>query len=310
MNKVKILYITGWGRSGTTILDRILGQIDGFNSVGEIRYIWDRNFIEDHLCGCGRRFTECPEWQAIVKDAFGSFDAVNAERMIRMRNRLTRTRHMLALAWPGLVRRAMGERSKDYLAALVALYRSIQKHFGSRVIVDSSKFPTYAFVLDILPEIELHVVHIVRDPRAVAFSWLRKKMQPDSGELKPMDEHGPVFSSLLWTSWNVATEMIWARRGKKNYTFVRYEDFILRPKATVEHILHNIGETADGLPFIDDHKVMLGPNHTCSGNPNRFTEGVIDLKLDNEWESRIRRRDRYIVTSLTLPLLGRYGYKI
>ena len=34
--RVKVLYIAGSGRSGSTILDRILGQLDGFFSVGEL----------------------------------------------------------------------------------------------------------------------------------------------------------------------------------------------------------------------------------------------------------------------------------
>jgi len=65
-NKIKVLYITGWGRSGSTILDNIMGQIDGFFSVGELRYIWDRNLIENRLCGCGVPLEECPIWSQIL----------------------------------------------------------------------------------------------------------------------------------------------------------------------------------------------------------------------------------------------------
>ena len=35
--RTKVLFIGGYGRSGSTLLDRLLGQIDGFVSVGEVR---------------------------------------------------------------------------------------------------------------------------------------------------------------------------------------------------------------------------------------------------------------------------------
>ena len=38
----QVLYVGGWGRSGSTLLDLALGQIPGFVSVGELRYLWER----------------------------------------------------------------------------------------------------------------------------------------------------------------------------------------------------------------------------------------------------------------------------
>lgn len=47
--KIRVLYIVGSGRSGSTIIGNILGRIEGFSHVGELRYIWDRNIIESRL---------------------------------------------------------------------------------------------------------------------------------------------------------------------------------------------------------------------------------------------------------------------
>ena len=55
-NRIKILNITGWGRSGSTILGSILGEIEGFFYAGEIRNIWNRVLLENRLCGCGVPF--------------------------------------------------------------------------------------------------------------------------------------------------------------------------------------------------------------------------------------------------------------
>src|SRR6476469_754930 len=54
-----VLFIAGWGRSGSTLLDRMLGQVPGVFSAGELRDIWDRGVREDRLCGCGQPFHEC-----------------------------------------------------------------------------------------------------------------------------------------------------------------------------------------------------------------------------------------------------------
>lgn len=45
--EVKVLYIAGWGRSGSTILDNVLGQVEGFFSGGELSYLWERGLSEN-----------------------------------------------------------------------------------------------------------------------------------------------------------------------------------------------------------------------------------------------------------------------
>src|SRR3712207_8209479 len=55
---VKVLYVVGLGRSGSTILSNSLGQIGGFFSGGELNFIWRHNVLENRLCGCGRRSEE------------------------------------------------------------------------------------------------------------------------------------------------------------------------------------------------------------------------------------------------------------
>ena len=159
-SKVKVLYITGWGRSGSTLLDRILGQIEGFESFGELRYIWDRNFLDDRLCGCGNPFSQCPEWTQIISKAFGSMDGIDPVEMINYRDQNTRTRHLMSLMLPG-AREKILSKVQPYLDNLDSLYNAIRDHFNTRVIVDSSKFPSYAFSLDLTRTIDLlSLIHI------------------------------------------------------------------------------------------------------------------------------------------------------
>jgi len=306
--RVKVLYIAGFGRSGSTLLGEILGEIDGFFHGGEFTYMWERNLIENRLCGCGAPFDKCEVWGSVLKRAFGGMAGVDAREMVRLQNLGTRTRHIPPMFF-SRGRQMLVARLGKYMVGLEKLYRAVQQSTGSRVIVDSSKVPSYGQVLGMTPGIDLYVVHLVRDARAVAYSWLRKKPQPDTDKLAHELQKNIVESSVLWDAWNASSEVLW-RGSSGRYMRLRYEDFVEEPRRAVEDILGMLHEDARRLPFMGERGVELGASHTVSGNPNRFQTGMVRLRPDDEWVSRIRLRDRTLVTLLTFPLLARYGYPI
>ena len=65
-NKIKIIYIAGLGRSGTTLLDRVLGQADNACSTGELKLLWRRGCVKNQLCGCGKSFNTCMFWYSVM----------------------------------------------------------------------------------------------------------------------------------------------------------------------------------------------------------------------------------------------------
>ena len=306
-DKIKVLYVAGWGRSGSTILTNILGQVDGFVSVGEINFLWKHGLIENRLCGCGAPFRECEQWTRALSGAFSRLDGVDPHRMVRFQEEGVRTRHVPLMMAPW-GRRYLRSRLGEYLGNLERLYGAILDSTGGRVIVDSSKFPSYGYTLGMLPNVEMYVVHLIRDPRAVSYSWLKKKLQPDKeGGQGYMHQFDPVKSSLMWDAWNVFTEALWGRTSQR-YMRLRYEDFVRSPRRTVERILGMVGEDVPRLPFAGEHEAELGVSHTISGNPNRFTTGTVELRPDEEWKSRMKARDKALVTALTLPVMVRHKY--
>jgi hypothetical protein len=66
--RIKVLSIVGPGRSGTTLLSRILSQLEGIVIAGELRWLWQRSVVEHQPCGCSRAQTGCPVWSRIVVD--------------------------------------------------------------------------------------------------------------------------------------------------------------------------------------------------------------------------------------------------
>src|SRR5713101_2080953 len=49
----RILYLGGLGRSGSTLIERLLGELPGVCAVGEVVHMWRRGVVEGERCGCG-----------------------------------------------------------------------------------------------------------------------------------------------------------------------------------------------------------------------------------------------------------------
>ncbi|MGB5816025.1 MAG: sulfotransferase [Thermoanaerobaculia bacterium] len=304
-DRLKVLYVTGFGRSGTTILDNILGQLDGVFAAGELHYIWDRSLEQNRLCACGEAFSNCPVWQRIMA-ALGTDYEPDTARLVQLRESLNPRRSIWARL-RGSSHTASPEVA-EYAAAMERLYRAVADATDSRVVVDSSKSPALGHLLDVMPGIDPYVVHLVRDPRAVAFSWLKKKVyDPGGDEPMYMSQHPPARSAKLWLVWNLTAEMIWARRSGR-YLRLRYEDFTDRPRETLEKVVRLILDEVPPLPFVGDFEVDLTRSHSMAGNPSRFETGTVTIRRDDTWRQELPKSVQRLVTLLTWPLARRYGY--
>ncbi|MEA3510460.1 MAG: sulfotransferase [Actinomycetota bacterium] len=305
-DRVKVLYIVGAGRSGSTIVDNVLGQIPGYFSAGEIVYFWQRMLVEGRRCGCGSVGNECEVWARVI-DQLGTPNEATVNLMIGRTRSEMRIRHVPVMLTSRGMARTRENLGPEYRDLLGGLYRSIAAVSGAQVVVDSSKFPGYGSVVADLPEVDMRVLHLVRDSRAVAYSWLRKKDQPDTDAIAHMMQRRPGTVAPRWMTANVASEALW-RRTPGSYVRIRYEDFVADPQTTLDGALQGLGMNPVPGGIIDNGYVHLGTNHTISGNPSRFATGAIRLRDDDEWKIKMSPKDSRLVTAVTWPLLLRYGY--
>lgn len=304
---MKILYIAGETRSGSTILGNILDQIDGFFFAGELLNIWRYALIEHRQCTCGKDPAECEIWKPILQKAFGYYDEQFPASMEQHRRQTNYNRYLPYYLIPSLRRRFFNVH-REYLESLESLYQAIHTVTGCDVIVDSSKRPTYGKLLSSIPTLDVYVLHLVRDPRAVSYSWLRKKYQTDGREYREYMYQSNVYrSAILWNVRNLSAEMFWGRDPRR-YLLMRYEDFINNPRSSILRVLNALGCNADTLPFVSDSTVTLSINHSIWGNPVRHHTGQVELKLDDEWRQRFDKKKKLIVDLLTIPWLYRYNY--
>jgi hypothetical protein len=174
--------------------------------------------------------------------------------------------------------------------------------------VDSSKYAAHGLVVAGTPDLDLLVLHLVRDSRAVAYSWLRRKLMPEvTTEPQYMPVKSPWRSAVFWELENLALELL--RRGSRRSARLRYDDLTSDPLPALGTALAALDIEAD-LHFLQQRTLQLGPNHTVAGNPLRFRRGNVAIEPDLEWRSRLESGHRRVVTTLTWPLLLRYGFPL
>jgi UDP-N-acetylglucosamine transferase subunit ALG13 len=302
--RVRTLYVGGAGRSGSTLLDRVLGQVPGFHSAGELVHLWQRGLAENQLCGCGEPFRTCQFWRAVGERAFGGWDTLDAESILALKASVDRNRYIPRMLRP------TGAYARDlrrYAATLSALYAGIRDVSGARVLIDSSKHASCAFLLRRVPGIDLRVVHLVRDARGVAFSWSKRVARPEVvGRTEYMPSPAAAKAAADWLAYNGMFEVL--RATSTPSLLVRYEEFVQDPRTQVARVLELAGEPDAPLDFIGERSVELGPAHTVSGNPMRFRTGPMELRPDDEWRRGMDPVQRRVVSAIAFPLLARYGY--
>ena len=303
---VKVMYIGGQGRSGSTLLGRLLGDVPGFLNVGELRSMW-LAYKENRLCGCGTPIKECPFWTDVIDDAFGGPAGVDAEALLSTKRSLERIRTMPRLFSP-FKSAEQKKQLRSYNETLEKLYASVRSVSGAAVIVDGSKAPMYSFFLHDVSGLDLRLIHLVRDSRAVAYSWQRKKLNPaihwKETHFQPVAPHRVAVE---WAAKNLLIEALTPRRTP--HMFLRYEQAVQEPVATVERLAKFMDEPLPegSLEFLREPTITLSTHHTVTGNPDRF-QNTIKIKADAEWQEKMNPKQRAIVTALTYPLLAKYGY--
>lgn len=306
---VHILFIAGWGRSGSTLLARLLGSVPGVTTVGELRDLVQHGIVENRRCGCGEPFHSCPQWLAVGQHAFGGWANVDVPDLLRLRAQLDRPWWLPALA-SGIIPAARRS-DVDVLAGFLrALYRGIHAVTGADLIVDSSKAASYGLLLEAAMPGSVRVAHLVRDPRGVVHSWDKRVDLPDRPDRSlQMIRYGALAAAVRYDLYNTAVTASPSLR--RTAMRLRYEDLVLRPAAEVARLLRHAGvpPRPGALAHLRDPACLeLGSDHTVDGNPMRFTTGTLVLRDDQAWRTELSPARRRVVDLVTAPLMASYGY--
>ena len=305
---VTVLYIGGYSRSGSTLLDRMLGQFPGYLSTGELGYLTTHGVEQNRRCGCGARFLDCELWTRVGRDAFDGWDSPDAQELARLYPQVTRHRYLPFLLAPA-THPGFARKLRRYAGLLGRLYQALETVGEARVVVDSTIDPSRALVLRHVPGIDLRVLHLVRDSRGTAFSWTKDLVMQDSvDQVVHKGTLPPRRSALHWAEFHLVFHGLSLLDGGQ--LVVRYEDVVRSPRAELARVAGFLGDDLDPqlLDFVEPGAVVLASDHTAVGNDMRFRVGRVPLRVDDQWRRDLPARDRRTVTALTWPLLKRYGY--
>lgn len=285
--KQTVLYIGGAGRSGSTLIDLILGNITGAVSVGEVKHFFEYYCENKVRCGCGVKMQECPFWGNVVKQAGFSLEEITN---IAHTNVINRTRNYF--------NKNTSVMNQEMILAhsFARLYAAVGVVSGKEILVDSSKSPMQLKILK-YTEVDLRVLHLVRHPLAVAYSWSqRDKTDPADGS--KMAKRGVLASLMRWGVENIAVSH--ASRSLPR-TIMDFDEFVNQPNIVLDDALNmlNMQRIVDESKNILDAKTSISATHSVGGNPIRFSafQGL-KIRKSDEWKAYYPRYIYSVVTWL------------
>lgn len=299
---MRLVFIAGWMRSGTTLLAELIGSCPGALAVGELTQMWAA-LDRDKICSCGHPVTLCVVWGAVaqqvqVKHGIGPDGPISYAKFSALVRSLLRTRALPTLCrlrrdrpelWPQEVRL--------FVEVMQTVLAVVSETSGCTVIVESSKQATSMVAFGLLTDVPVTPLHLVRDPRAVAYSESRHSQ---SGGGRP--HLGPPVHGLFMsaTFWNVTLILChWLGRGIPGYRLLRYERLAGDPVGTMRSLA--AGLSLEPPQFVGSHSVALAPSHVVDGNPSRFGSRLREIQTDERWRLHQPRAERIAVTVLTAP---------
>lgn len=317
MEIINVLFIAGAGRGGSTLLGDALGMLPGAFHIGELRGVFDYTVTATMSCSCQNQYIACPFWGPIFEALYGKLWQQNIQ-LLRMEGRAPRSLCLPILSLRKLLQRDFKLPLQENIREVIRLLELVQRRTEFQVLVDSSKSASFSWLLAQQPEVRMAVVHLVRDPRASLFSWIRRPI--------------PIFDretrrAVVRTRTLLEGVQYWVRATMAAYILkvlgmpymrIKYEEFVAQPAIVVERIAlfarrHGIplNPDEDTLSYLRQRYIVMGERHLLGGNPGvKSRSGVVAIKEDTAWLHELSISQRLLWTLIFLPWILWLGYDL
>ena len=183
---------------------------------------------------------------------------------------------------------------------------------GARVIIDSSKGALRLKYLLPRPELNIRVIRVIRDGRAVALTYTDEWNFADSadpvlrgggsGQRRPPPRQSMAAAANEWKRSNEASDALVATLPPSQWTAVRYEDLCRDPASTLKRLASFL-ELDPHQPRLDFRAVT---QHVI-GNGMRM-DSTSEISLDERWKSHLKSHDLLEFDKVAGDLNRSYGY--
>jgi len=300
MGKTKVVFITGFWRSGGTILGKSLMTSKEVIFVGEVRDFYTFGIKEDQQCSCGERFSNCNFWQNVKNDYINSFSSESIEKITEDLQKFEKWNNYFNLK--KFIRNKNDKSYKlfldNYLKHTEKLYEIISKHSGGKIIVDSSRTPVRLLAISQSTKLDVFPIFIIRDPRGVVNSFIKKDIR-----IYGKKEKSVIMHIIKWDIKSLLSLNAMKSFNTTNKNYLSYSYFTNNPVQVLD-----ILEKSLNLKFeyiIENGRVSLDQKlggHVFSGNRLRLVTGKIPIIEDVKWEDELKWTYKVLVLVLSIPL--------
>jgi len=310
--KVNLIYVASIGRSGSTLLESLLGAHSQIATCGEI-HIWPHEILQKGVrpCICGESVLTCPIWSQVQQRANPLQQPSPQIHFFREQHHaghtlrpkmLTAFSRQPVSAQVAEAIQQYGQNNYEVFQAFLSVMRE-QDDPTLNWVVDSSKDPYRLLWLVRSGLFNLKVLHIVRNPPAFVYSMVKRLPSGDSVKTSRR-LYEASRQSVKWSIENALISTV-ARNhlDESSYQLVRYEDLASAPAATFQGLCRFIGcEFEEGAIA----NFREGSKHTIAGNPMRYE--ARGIALDEKWKTLLPSSLRRVSETLTLMNRSDYGY--
>lgn len=291
---INVAYIAGYGRSGSTLLERILSSHPEVTGLGEIAYLANTE-LGPHYWDVAEGI---PLWEQVREQLqFEPEELARREQVqVGHESRLTGWFY-----W--LFRKPSTEYQQHTLEVLNTINGAVSA--DSRWLIDSSKTARERFFRPFMfrrmPNVNCRMIHLVRDPRGSVQSVRRGSNAAMELGKSQKWKLASLRAAYGWTMSNLAGVLFRAIYGPKNYVRIRYEELASDPVSCMKRLEPML--SVDFGPTLEHVRAQkpLPPGDQFAGNRMRL-ESTITLKTDERWRTEMPKWMQWLVTMLCLPV--------
>ena len=301
--KIPYLYITGQGFSGSTLLSFLLNTHPEMTTVGEVGPAKGVNTLK-YVCSCGTPMRDCQFFVELEKQVnhlgssfslldwktkfqLSQFRLLNQLLVGSLRSKpLEQIRDKLVPFYPGFQREV-----EEISQRAVHLAQAALMIRNKTVFVDALKDPMRIKFLKDIEQIDLKIVHLVKDVRASVASVIKR-----------MKTQNIAGAAHYWRRSNTKADQ--ARRfvAPNRWLLLRYTDLCADPQGSIDRIADLMGIKRAPLPE-DFYRV----EHHIIGNQMRKKSSNI-IKEDLAWKEKLAEHDLREIAKIAGQLNRYFGY--
>jgi len=295
--KLPLVYILSTGRSGSTLLDVLLGAQPACWTVGEFQLL--DICVGQHMpCGCHSPLGQCDFWAPILERVRRgmSFPIGYFRSGHHPKGKVVRWSLLPSIVTGGPLpnQKAAAEAyAVSNLAALEETKEAAETHQDEVTwLIDASKDPYRLLWLQASGHFDIRVIHLVRRPEGFIANMMRSS-QTRTTEAAVKYAGRWLVDNLIGLA--VLWRMFWPEAVKR----VRYEDLASDPEGTLGDICDWLGVAFD--PDRSDG-TRRGDNHGVAGNKPRWE--ALPVVFEENWRATMPPRQRRLISLVTAPLAG------